>query len=101
MYGKLVLIESDSVYTGKNKSSEEASAMNCRSCGTSLPTGAAICPKCGTVTSDYASGPMSAPYPPTAPANPYGAPQLMPPTAYGAPTCGAAPAQNPYSSPTL
>jgi len=44
---------------------------------------------------------MPAPYAPTAPANPYGVPQSMPPTGYGTPTYGAAPPQNPYSSPTL
>ncbi len=69
--------------------------MQCRNCGTQLSTGVAICPTCGTVTSDYVSGPAS-PYNPAAPANPYGVSQAPPSTAYGSQPYGAP--SDPYSA---
>lgn len=92
--------------------------MNCSSCGSNLPPGAASCPVCGMPTPYNVTGPRSNPsqYDPTiaspqqpystnppgsygtnppsyggnppTPASPYGAPP-PPPTAYGTPSYGA------------
>ena len=70
--------------------------MNCSTCGSQLPVGAAICPTCGTVASYYVPGSMPAAQP-TSPATPYSPPQQMPSTSYGPPPYEAL-QQNPYAS---
>jgi hypothetical protein len=64
--------------------------MNCRSCGASLPPGAAFCTTCGSPTSYNVSPPGGSPqFDPTIAASP-----PPPPTAYGAPP----PPQTPYQA---
>ncbi len=64
--------------------------MNCQSCGTQLPTGAAACPQCGAKTPYYYSNSGASPYGPTvvAPPGSYNTPNtpsIPPPsTSYGA-----------------
>ena len=48
--------------------------MNCSSCGSNLPPGAAVCPVCGVPTPYNVSG-GSQQYQPTVPVSPYGSPQ--------------------------
>src|SRR5947209_18724615 len=89
--------------------------MHCLSCGAQLPTGAKVCPNCGTPTptyrpsagpssdpgaSSYPYGPpesSSQPYDPTVVAPP-STPSYIPPTAYGS-SLYAPPQQNPYAPP--
>ena len=72
--------------------------MNCSTCGSQLPVGAAICPTCGTVASYYVSEDSIPTVPSASPATPYSPPQPMPSTAYGTPPYEAL-QQNPYASP--
>ena len=67
--------------------------MQCNSCGTQLPEGAAFCPTCGAGVSE--SG--RTPYYPTAAPSPSGAPVQTPspPSDHGSPPYGS-PQQNPY-----
>ena len=68
--------------------------MNCSTCGTQLPKGAANCPQCGTTTPYYYSHARIAPNDPTVVSSPYAdAQQPPPPTMYGSPSY-----QNPYES---
>lgn len=46
--------------------------MNCSTCGTQLPPGAANCPQCGTTTPSYSSHARIAPNDPTVVSSPYG-----------------------------
>jgi hypothetical protein len=98
--------------------------MKCSSCGSNLPTGAAVCPVCGVPTPyNVSGGPQQ--YQPTLPSSPYGSPQPsndptyisspygtpsqqpIPPTSYGSQPYdpsqqnpyGSTPA-NPYGAPT-
>ncbi len=88
--------------------------MNCTSCGSNLPPGAANCPVCGTPTPYNVSAPGGS-YDPTVAASPYGTPPppasptppYSAPTAYGTPPYGAPAnpvgpygnqASNPYGS---
>jgi len=98
--------------------------MNCSSCGSNLPAGAAVCPVCGVPTPyNVSGGPQQ--YQPTVPPSPYGSPQPsndptyisspygtpsqqpIPPTSYGSQPYdpsqqnpyGSAPA-NPYGAPS-
>lgn len=75
--------------------------MNCTSCGSNLPGGAANCPVCGAPTPHNVSAP-SGPYDPTIAASPYGTPppssgtpSYNNPTAYGTPPYGAPNPPNP------
>src|SRR5215471_8008379 len=97
--------------------------MNCSSCGSNLPPGAAVCPVCGVPTPYNVSG-GSQQYQPTVPASPYGSQQpsndptyisspygpsqqSIPSTSYGSQPYdpsqqnpyGSAPV-NPYAAPT-
>lgn len=72
--------------------------MQCRSCGTRLPVGAAFCPTCGVATLSNVSGSGVSPYDPTAAPSPPGAPPQespLPPTQYASPPYGVS-LQNPY-----
>lgn len=90
--------------------------MNCQSCGAQLPSGAKVCPRCGTPTPAYhsnsvpssdpnapfypygpAAGP-SQPYDPTVVAPP-STPSYTPPTAYGSTLYAPPEQQNPYAPP--
>jgi len=91
--------------------------MNCTSCGSNLPPGAAHCPLCGNSTPYNAAKPASSPqYDPTVAApqpGPGGSPQIDPtvistpyggnPTAYGTPPYGAPPPPppSPYNIPPV
>jgi Flp pilus assembly protein TadG len=68
--------------------------MNCSTCGTQLPQGAANCPQCGATTPYYYSHARIAPNDPTVVSSPYAdAQQPLPPTRYGSPSY-----HNPYES---
>lgn len=69
--------------------------MQCSSCGTQHPMGAAYCPTCGARTSYNVSNSGISPYDPTAASSSPGAPQHKPATEYGSPPHGA-PQQKPY-----
>lgn len=67
--------------------------MQCASCGTELPRGAAHCPSCGTISSDQISHAGILPDDLTTVSSPYSADEPAPvPTNYG-----SVPPQNPYS----
>jgi Protein of unknown function (DUF3224) len=66
--------------------------MNCPACGTQLPEGAVNCPECGAATPYYYSAAGTAPNDPTV------VQQQPPPTVYGSPPYGGAPA-TPYDPP--
>ena len=57
--------------------------MNCNTCGTPLPPGAANCPICGAATHYYYSNTGTAPDAPTVVSSPYGTTPQTPPTGYG------------------
>jgi hypothetical protein len=68
--------------------------MNCNTCGTQLPEGAANCPQCGTATPSYYSHARIAPNDPTVVSSPYAdAQHPPPPPMYGSPSH-----YNPYES---
>ncbi|HLI07663.1 MAG TPA: zinc ribbon domain-containing protein [Ktedonobacteraceae bacterium] len=71
--------------------------MNCTSCGSQLPPGAASCPVCGNPTPYNVSAPAGS-YDPTVAASPYGTPPppSSPTPPYGAPTAYGTP---PYGAP--
>jgi hypothetical protein len=70
--------------------------MNCSSCGSNLPPGAAVCPVCGVPTPYNVSG-GSQQYQPTVPASPYGSPQPSNDPTYISPPYGV-PSQQPIPS---
>lgn len=73
--------------------------MNCSTCGTQLPEGAANCPQCGATTPYYYSYTQTGPNDPTVVSSPYAdAQQPPPPTMYDSQSYGAA-SQSPYGSP--
>src|SRR6266704_1103844 len=70
--------------------------MNCSSCGSNLPAGAAVCPVCGVPTPyNVSGGPQQ--YQPTVPSSPYGAPQPSNDPTYISSPYGA-PSQQPIPS---
>ncbi len=71
--------------------------MNCNTCGTPLPPGAANCPMCGAATPYYYSNTGAAPNAPTVVSSPYGTTPQTPPTVYGSQPYGETP---PLPSPT-
>jgi 3-keto-disaccharide hydrolase/zinc ribbon protein len=90
--------------------------MNCHSCGAQLPSGAKVCPNCGTPAPTYrsSSGPSSDPnalsYPYASPAGsaqsydptlvaPPSTSSYTPPTAYGSTLYAPPDQQNPYAPP--
>lgn len=74
--------------------------MNCRTCGTQLPPGAANCPQCGATTPYYYAHAGIAHNDPTVVSSAYtDAPQPPPPTLYGSPSYGEA-SPSSYSSPS-
>lgn len=73
--------------------------MNCSTCGTQLPQGAANCPQCGATTPYYYSPTQAGPNDPTVVSSPYADAQPPPPpTMYGSQSDGGA-SQSPYGSP--
>jgi flagellar basal body-associated protein FliL len=70
--------------------------MNCSSCGSNLPPGAAVCPVCGVPTPYNVSG-GSQQYQPTVPASSYGSPQPSNDPTYISSPYGA-PSQQPIPS---
>ncbi len=76
--------------------------MQCTTCGTEIPAGAAFCPTCGTVTAEKVSESGVSPYDYTAASSPYFEAPVEPPppppppeTNYGWPSYGI-PQQNTY-----
>lgn len=65
--------------------------MQCSSCGTQLPAGAAYCPICGAAASFSASNSKETPHGPPAMSFPPGAPEHKPAAAYGPPPYGVPP----------
>jgi hypothetical protein len=60
--------------------------MQCRTCGMTLPRGAAVCPTCGTAVPGMGNVPNSGSYEPTIQVTPVQYPnQQIPPTSYGGP----------------
>ncbi len=77
--------------------------MNCNTCGTPLPPGAANCPMCGAATPYYYSNTGTAPDAPTVVSSPYGTTPQTPPTGYGSQPYGEAlplPPPPPYNPPS-
>ena len=70
-----------SMYNEPNQSQYPYAQMKCSNCGAELPPGAAACPRCGTLTSQYTGGDMSQ-YDPTVAAS-YNKPGAIPPSPYG------------------
>jgi Domain of Unknown Function (DUF1080) len=65
--------------------------MNCNTCGTPLPPGAANCPRCGATAPYYYSSTGTAQNAPTVVSLPYGTTPQTPPTGYGSQPYGGAP----------
>ncbi len=57
--------------------------MNCNTCGTPFPPGAANCPRCGATAPYYYSNTGTAQNAPTVVSSPYGTTPQTPPTGYG------------------
>lgn len=72
--------------------------MQCSSCRTQIPVGAAFCLTCGALTPYSVSSSGESPFDPTLAPSPYSAPEHQPATAYGPPPYGVS-SQNPYGPP--